>query len=495
MRKLTLGTQFLLVLVLLQLYFLGLGSVYWVYSNAQFRLNKATDEDLAIAVQLPRLHGDLLNLHMRTARYLLTGNTSWLQKREQTLDRIRGIQRELSVFHLNSKEQGPINDLYHGLSSYLIEQDHWINLKKQQKLSLEQATRIIGKDSPLEALIETSMELRNVNVADLRIRRSNLHHNMSLAFFLALASGFIANVLLAFFVSRFITGPIQELEKFASNWELDKPWNFQATTASYEVSSLISCMREMSQRLNSQYRQIAELEHIKSQLVAMISHEFNNALTVVFGILTLLQESEERITERRTRYYDTLKSNLRSLSIISTNLLNMGRLESGHFAVNPRRIEVRGILQSSLERLEILYKRKNLRIFLELPEKPVPVKADPEALSLVIMNLLSNAIKYTPDSGSISTGVIRESGVSDRLQIYVQDTGIGIPSEDISRIFAGYYRTDSSKKAAKGFGVGLLLAKMIVEAHQSSLQVESEPGKGSRFFFTLPVWHDPVAPI
>jgi len=309
---------------------------------------------------------------------------------------------------------------------------------------------------------------------------------------LALLTGFFASLGLAMFVSRFITGPIQDIERYISNWELGRPWNLQTSMASYEVGSLVMCIRDMAQRLNNQYQQLAELEHIKSQLVAMISHEFNNSLTVILGILSLLEETEDKMSERKVHYYETLKSNLRSLSVISTNLLNMGRLESGHFAVNPRKIDVGKILQDSLQRLEILYKRKGLEVFLELPDNPILVKGDPEALSLVVTNLLSNAIKYTSQGGRISVGTIREAGYSDRLQIYVQDTGIGIRSDEIDRIFSGYYRTDASKKTASGLGVGLTLAKLIVEAHHSSLQVESEPGKGSRFSFTLPVWHESV---
>jgi signal transduction histidine kinase len=490
MKTLTLRTQILLLLGVLQLYFLSLGLVYWVQSNTQLSLKQSFDEDLTIVVKLPHLRADLIDLHMLTNRYLLTGNKSWLIRRNRTLKQIWEIQQELSMVRLDPEERDKIQEMYKQLQGYLADQDHWIDLKRRMQLSLQQATQIITKDSPLEHIIETTVSMRDVNVVQLQEQRTALHRAMNFTFMLALMTGFVASILLTFFVSRFITSPIQELETYLSHWQLGRPWALQTNTASYEVGSLVASIGDMAERLNKQYNQIAELEQMKSQLVAMISHEFNNSLTVVLGILSLLQESEENITERRQHYYETLKSNLRSLSIISTNLLNMGRLESGHFAVNPRKIEVRKILKDSLQRLEILYKRKNIHVFLELPEEVIPVKADPEALSLVVTNLLSNAIKYTPDSGKISIGIIREAGYSDRLQVFVQDTGIGIPEEDQERIFSGYYRTDSSKKAASGFGVGLVLAKLIIEAHHSVLKVESQPGKGSRFYFTLPVWHD-----
>ncbi|MBI4057109.1 MAG: response regulator [Elusimicrobia bacterium] len=244
-------------------------------------------------------------------------------------------------------------------------------------------------------------------------------------------------------------------------------------------------------RLNHRYKKEFELSQLKTRLVSMLSHEFNNSLNVIQGAMILLQETESKTTPEKKEYlYEMIKRNIQSLSNMSTNLLNMGRIESGKFAINPKKTEFGNILKESMDHLEIFSKNKGLDISLNFPETPVSVKADPEALALVVTNLLSNAIKYTPDHGKITIGIIPDSINSNQVEIYFQDTGIGIAAEDREKIFTGYYRTKNSKLTTMGFGVGLPLAKDILEAHGSILRVESAPGKGSRFFFTLPVWND-----
>ena len=182
-----------------------------------------------------------------------------------------------------------------------------------------------------------------------------------------------------------------------------------------------------------------------------------------------------------------LLSNVRSLAFSAGNLLNMSRLESGRYAIEPKKTILRSILKESLERLQILYERKKLKVKLDVPEQLFAVKADPEALALVVTNLLNNAIKYTPSEGEVTLGLYRDG---DRIRVYCQDSGIGISPAEQKNIFSGYHRTEEGKIAAKGFGVGLMLAREIAEAHGSVLEVQSQLGQGSTFSFTLPIWDE-----
>jgi signal transduction histidine kinase len=182
-------------------------------------------------------------------------------------------------------------------------------------------------------------------------------------------------------------------------------------------------------------------------------------------------------------WHEMLEANVRALSAMATNLLNLGRLEAGKFDLDMQRVDLAPLLRGTFERLSVIGKRKKLTLKLEIPTDLPSILADADALPLVIANLLTNAFKYTPDGGTVALGAAkRDGGV---VEIFVSDTGIGIAPEDREKIFSGYYRTDAGKKAAKGFGVGLALSRMILEAHGSDLQLETAPGKGSRFFFPL----------
>jgi signal transduction histidine kinase len=125
---------------------------------------------------------------------------------------------------------------------------------------------------------------------------------------------------------------------------------------------------------------------------------------------------------------------------------------------------------------------------LEFPDDLQWVRADQASLTLVVSNLLSNAIKYTPEGGRIVLGILSESSRPGFYRLYVQDSGIGVSEEDRAKILSGHFRSESGKKmTSKGFGVGLSLARQIVEAHGSAIEIEGGPGKGSRFSFLLPI--------
>src|SRR5208282_4712566 len=156
MRKLTLRTQIALMVILLQLYFLSLGLAYWVQSNAQLRLKQTFDDNVAVIVKLPQLRGDLVYLHILTRRYLLTGSKSWLDKRLSTLGHIRKLQNEMSSFKFEPAEQDIVRKMSRQFESYLTQENSWIKLKQQGKLSLQEATKIASRDSPIENLIETT---------------------------------------------------------------------------------------------------------------------------------------------------------------------------------------------------------------------------------------------------------------------------------------------------------------------------------------------------
>jgi signal transduction histidine kinase len=226
---------------------------------------------------------------------------------------------------------------------------------------------------------------------------------------------------------------------------------------------------------------------LKSDLLSMVSHEFNNSLASMGMALLLLRENDEAPDQRR-KIYLTLERIHQLLKTAVSNFLNQARMQSGRFQLDIRQIELRRLVAEVLELMRPLAEQKGIDLRLEFPETAFPVTADPDAMILVLSNLIGNAIKYTPGRGRVSVRLTPINGAPlQEVEVSVADTGIGIAAADQDAIFRGFYRTGPSQKMARGYGLGLAVSRQIMESHDSALNVESRPGQGSRFHFRLPV--------
>ncbi len=203
--------------------------------------------------------------------------------------------------------------------------------------------------------------------------------------------------------------------------------------------------------------------------------------------MILLREADSE--DARVNAMATLDRAIEHLRSATANFLNLNRIESGQFVLNIRPTPIRSLVRETLAFLEPVIVVKNLRIETVFPSSaPVPVRADADALALIMSNLLTNAVKYTPDGGTITVRIACEEQGRSQVLFSVEDSGIGISLEDQQRILSGYYRTEEGRRIARGFGIGLMLVKELVERHGSRLTIESRPGQGSCFSFNLPIW-------
>lgn len=242
-------------------------------------------------------------------------------------------------------------------------------------------------------------------------------------------------------------------------------------------------------RVRRAYELQEEVSRLKSVMMSMVSHEFSNGLTTLKLTTLLLRDSEGGVEpDTRKRYYEVLDRLTQRLTMTVANFLELSRLESGRLKLDLRPVTLLTLIEDTAVMLEPIFAAKGIRIAFDFPEKIEAALADPDALAIVISNLLGNAIKYTPAGGRVTVGMKREGGADRRIVVFVEDTGIGIRPQDRKKILAGNFRTEEGKAAAPGHGIGLKVSREILESHGSALQLESEPGKGSRFFFSLPVF-------
>lgn len=225
---------------------------------------------------------------------------------------------------------------------------------------------------------------------------------------------------------------------------------------------------------------------LKSAMVHTVSHEFNNALTVIDAAVFMLKETEPAGGDAsRADLYGAIDYERDSLRRFVKNILNEARMESGRFRIEKRPLALRELARASLKAVDGLLRRKRISVSLEMPKDPVMVAADREAMALVVSNLVGNALKYTPEGGAIKVslaGSAREGRVSFRIE----NTGPGIAPADLARLREEFFRTGEARAAAEGFGLGLKVCSDMLRLHGSSLEAESEPGRFTRFTFSLP---------
>ncbi|MDD5656041.1 MAG: PAS domain S-box protein [Elusimicrobia bacterium] len=271
-------------------------------------------------------------------------------------------------------------------------------------------------------------------------------------------------------------------------------WFLRSVTPFRDENGKLAGVVEVARDITAQKRTEQDLQQsaqLKSDLLSLINHEYANALTSMKLALALLKASEPGTSEERTHPYEVLGRAMENLRAYTTNFLSLHRLESGKLELNLRPTAVRAVVLDALVTLRPLAAAKKQRLSVEtgFPESlPVAVLADQDCLSLVISNLVNNAVKYTPEAGAIVIRIRLESGPPECILVSVEDTGIGIPAAELERIKEGFYRTQEGREMAKGFGVGLTVASQLLAKHGSRLEIESEPGQGSRFSFRLPVW-------
>ncbi len=246
-------------------------------------------------------------------------------------------------------------------------------------------------------------------------------------------------------------------------------------------AGLIARLRELKDREHA-------ISELKSDMVSLVSHEFGNFLTTFKLALTILEESEPPDSSaQRRQYYATLERVYAHLAGAVANFLNLNRIESGRFAPHLRRTPLRTLIHATVSQLGPLIEDKGVQLRLDFPPQPIPVKADPDALSVIMSNLLGNAFKYTPAGGAVT---VRIAVADETARVEVEDTGIGIPEADQGRIASGFYRAPGGERAAKGFGVGLKVTRELLESLDARLELKSAPGRGSTFSFRLPLWNE-----
>lgn len=227
----------------------------------------------------------------------------------------------------------------------------------------------------------------------------------------------------------------------------------------------------------------------KDEFIAIASHQLRTPLNEIRWLVeSMISDSE--ITSKHKEMLDLILKSIKKLNNLVDNLLDISKIEAGRFGYNFQKTNLIDFIKEILADIEMQIKKYNLELHLSTDQNIPDVYIDREKIKMAIFNLLDNAVKYNVPNGRIAIK-IQKSDELNFLEVSVQDTGVGMTAEEVKNLFNKFFRTTTSQKInSEGSGLGLYITKNIILAHGGKIWAESEPGRGTKITFTLPVLKD-----
>jgi signal transduction histidine kinase len=245
-------------------------------------------------------------------------------------------------------------------------------------------------------------------------------------------------------------------------------------------------LKKVTYELSKANERLQRVDVEKDDFISTVTHELRTPITTIRAMAEIIHDTPEMPQDEREQFIRTIISETERISRLVSEVLDLEKLESGQQQLNKQSITLDKLLNLAVQSVSSVAGERRINIHLKDPVSQLMIQADTDRLTQVILNLLSNAIKFTdPKIGEIHIDAINHDG---EVKVMVSDNGKGIPEEDLNLLFQKFYQArDQTRKKPKGTGLGLSISKRIVELHGGKIWVESEPGKGSRFMFTLPM--------
>jgi histidine kinase len=313
---------------------------------------------------------------------------------------------------------------------------------------------------------------------------TNFRTAVNEALTIAALAAVIAAVVVSFFVSRQVVTPVREM-MLASRFIADGHYEERVRVPGDPSKGELDELSQLALSFNQMAAKLEQVEIRRRELIGDISHELRTPLTAIKGSMEGLVDG---VLPGNEETYMGIYKEADRLQRLVSDLQELSRVEAGAFELDRKAIDVPDLLTATVERLKMQFEEKGVLLVVEIPDGLPQVQGDEDRIGQVLLNLVGNAMQYTPSGGEVK---IKATHQDDEISISVSDTGIGISPEHLEHLFTRFYRVDKSRsRAGGGSGIGLTIAKFLVEAHGGRIWAESAgPDLGSTFTFTLPVAH------
>lgn len=330
-----------------------------------------------------------------------------------------------------------------------------------------------------------------VAAAEVDARVENIRNSVLIATVLA----FLPAAILALVFARYVSSRLGSIIEYSSRLA---EGNFRTRlkgTGQGELDILATKLNETSEklefmltRLETEHAEMEKLERVRKDFVINVSHELRTPLASIQGYTETLLDGAVNDPENNVRFLNIVRQNAERLTRLTADLLVLSRIELGQQKFKFASYYVNRLIGDNVDAMRPIAEAKGITLEIEPAPEDAEVFCDAEAVHQILTNLMDNAIKYTPNGGRVIAGAKRVP--DDQIEFFVQDTGLGIPPDDLNRLFERFYRVDKARsRALGGTGLGLAIVKHLTRSQGGDVSVESKVDQGSRFKFTLPI-HD-----
>ncbi len=303
------------------------------------------------------------------------------------------------------------------------------------------------------------------------------------AFILTLLAAFTIGLVLIWFLTRNLRIVIRTFRRFEDG---DLHARIPEDHMKGELSTLSHTFNNMADTILKNIDALKEVDSLRRELIANVSHDLRNPLAVIHGYIeTLIIKEKDLNSKDRKKYLEIILKGSEKLKRLVSDLFELSKLETRQVHLQKEPFFINELVQDAVTNLRLMAERKNITIHSDISTSLPLVVADISLMERVIQNLLDNAIHYTPESGKITLIVNK---IGREVEVDIRNTGEGIPEKDLPFIFNRYYKVDKEKSGIEGTGLGLAIVKKILDIHQIPINVKSKPGEFTSFSMKIPVY-------